>query len=237
MTDQLTNIPIQLTIRGAVPRPAAPYALRKIEHLLGRLHDPVQHAAVTMSLEPNPAHEHPARIEVSVVVRGTPVRAHVTATEFTEATDLLVDRLQRRLAQLRERSRTRHRWIGVADAHEWRHGDLPPRPVAPRGGSVVRLKTFALEPVTTDEAAYEMDLLDHDFYLFTDRDSGADAVVYRRSAGGYGVVGHAPELTTRQARERLDLSGDRFLFFRNPDGNGRVLYRRFDGRYGVLVAA
>ncbi len=90
----------------------------------------------------------------------------------------MTDRLGRRLVQLRERNRTRHRWIGVAGEHEWRHGDLPRRPAAPpAGGQVLRRKTFALEPMSPDEAAYEMDLLDHDFYLFTDRDSGAGAVV------------------------------------------------------------
>jgi ribosomal subunit interface protein len=237
MTDELTNVPIQLTVRGAVPRHAQSYALRKIEHLLGRQHDQVLHATVTLSLAPNPAQEHPARIEVGVVVHGTPVRAHVTATELTEAADLVVDRLQRRLVQLRERTRTRHRWIGVAGEHDWRHGDLPTHPVVAPGGSVVRLKTFAAEPVTADEAAYEMDLLDHDFYLYTDRDTGADAVVYRKSGGGYGVLGHTVALTTQQARERLELSGARFLFYRGASGRGRVMYRRYDGRYGVIVAA
>jgi hypothetical protein len=119
-------------------------------------------------------------------------------------------------------------------------------------------KTFALQPMTSDEAAYEMDLLDHDFYLFTNLETGADAVIYRRQGGGYGLVGKLgerererehtvarlaaggppPTLRLERARESLDLTGGRFVFYLDPaDGRGRVLYRRYDGHYGLITAA
>ncbi|HEU4947172.1 MAG TPA: HPF/RaiA family ribosome-associated protein [Kribbella sp.] len=256
MTNHVTNIPIQLTVRGAVPDEATSYALRKTEHVLSRTHAPVLHAHLAMVLEPNPAQERPARIEVGALVGGTPVRAHVSAEDLTKAADLVADRLKRRLHQLRERTRTRHRWIGVPEQHEWRHGDLPPRPVAEvaeDAGSrpVVKHKTFALEPMTPDEAAYEMDLLDHAFYLFIDRDTGGDALVYRRDDGSYRLLGRTggtaglerpdeppPTISLAQAKERLDVTGDRFVFYLDPTaGRGHVLYRRYDGGYGLIVAS
>jgi hypothetical protein len=48
----------------------------------------------------------------------------------------------------------------------------------------VRRKTFALHPLDHEAAALEMDQLDHDFFLFTDRETGADAVVERHTGGG-----------------------------------------------------
>lgn len=134
MTEQLNNVPIQLTIRGAVPRGATSYALRRIEHVLAKEPGRVLDATVVMTLETNPAFERPARIEVGFDLDGTPVRVHVAAEGSAEAADLVADRLRRRLVQVRERARTRHRWVGRshrAAEHSYRHGDLPSVAAAP----------------------------------------------------------------------------------------------------------
>jgi ribosomal subunit interface protein len=261
MPRQATIAPVQVTVRGEVPDQLRVYARRKVEHVLPFAHAPVLFAHLVLALEADPAQERPAHLEVALDVNGTPVRAQVTAHDLREAADLLEEQLRRRLEQLQDRTQTRHRWIGVAGEHEWRHGDLPrrpvpyyPRPVAAR--QVVRRKTFALQPMTPDEAAYEMDLLDHDFYLFTDLETGADAVIYRRQGGGYGLVGKPGEherehtvahlvvdgpprtLRMEEARQSLELTGERFVFYLDPaDGRGRVLYRRYDGHYGLITPA
>jgi putative sigma-54 modulation protein len=45
-----------------------------------------------------------------------------------------------------------------------------------------------MAPMGLDEALHQLDLIDHDFYVFRDRDSGELQVVYRRNHGGYGVI-------------------------------------------------
>jgi ribosomal subunit interface protein len=55
-------------------------------------------------------------------------------------------------------------------------------------GHIVREKTHTAEPMTVDQALYEMELVGHDFYLFHDSDSGRPSVVYRRRAFDYGVI-------------------------------------------------
>jgi hypothetical protein len=100
-----------------------------------------------------------------------------------------------------------------------------------------------------------MDLLGHDFYLFTDLGSGTDALVYRDGDDGKSALqgetvpyaetgillanaGAAPELAEGDAIDRLNLSGEPFLFFLDPDSRrGRVLYLRYDGHYGLITAA
>lgn len=55
-------------------------------------------------------------------------------------------------------------------------------------GRVVREKEHTSAPMTVDQALYEMELVGHDFYLFSDKDSGCPSVVYRRHGFDYGVI-------------------------------------------------
>ncbi|MFN2495057.1 MAG: ribosome hibernation-promoting factor, HPF/YfiA family [Pseudonocardiaceae bacterium] len=55
-------------------------------------------------------------------------------------------------------------------------------------GRIVRHKMHPAEPMTVDQALYEMELVGHDFYLFSDADSGRASVVYRRKGFHYGVI-------------------------------------------------
>jgi len=55
-----------------------------------------------------------------------------------------------------------------------------------------KTKTFDLDVVEPDAAALQMDLLDHDFYLFTNKLTGRNAVVYRREDGDVGLIDITP---------------------------------------------
>ena len=99
-----------------------------------------------------------------------------------------------------------------------------------------------------------MELLHHDFLLFTDI-AGGDAVISRRPDQPY-VVTHtdtgaaptkpsvdwitldpapAPILTIAEALERLDVSREPFVFFVDvARGRGSIVYHRYDGHYGLI---
>ena len=55
-------------------------------------------------------------------------------------------------------------------------------------GRIVRRKRHSAKPMTVDKALYEMELVGHDFYLFSDAASGLPSVVYRRHGFDYGVI-------------------------------------------------
>jgi hypothetical protein len=55
-------------------------------------------------------------------------------------------------------------------------------------GRVVREKQHGADPMTVDQALYEMELVGHDFYLFNDSEAGRPSVVYRRKGFDYGVI-------------------------------------------------
>jgi len=68
------------------------------------------------------------------------------------------------------------------DSDEAVEGDSQPWHIA-------RAKEHTGEPMTVDDALFEMELVGHDFYLFLDKDSGRPSVVYRRRKGyDYGVI-------------------------------------------------
>lgn len=53
---------------------------------------------------------------------------------------------------------------------------------------IVRMKEHPGEPMTVEDALFNMELVGHDFYLFNDKDSGRPSVVYRRRGYDYGVI-------------------------------------------------
>lgn len=202
---------------------------------------PVLHARMTLRLHPDPALERPAVAKASLDVGGRPVRAHVAAEQMREAIDLLERRLRRNLESLEELRRARRRKRAAVPPGEWRHGNQPaerpayfPRP--PEERELVRRKTFAPSELTPEEAALELQLLDHDFHLFTNAETGEEDVVHRRADGTIGIErGPAPAMLLEEATERLDLSGDPFVFFTDPQTRrGQLLYVRYDGHYGLI---
>jgi hypothetical protein len=90
--------------------------------------------------------------------------------------------------------------------------------------------------MTPAEAVQEMEDLDHDFLLFTDRDSGAPALVRRPAGPATGTPPEPPRLTDEEARRRLEADGETSVFYLDRDtGEGRVLYLRHDGHYGLVA--
>ena len=252
---------LALSTKGAVGERAGARAREKVAGILAEHKLPVLFGRVKLAWEPDPARPRRARAEVLLDVNGEPLRVRADAHEMTEAVDLLADRLRDQVEHRARRQEELHRSNGVALAGEWRHGDLPlerpayfERPVAER--QLVRQKTFAAGALTCDEAIFDMNQLDDDFYLFVDLASGLDSVVERTGRPAYLMtrlrpskaelgptaepveLSHeaAPVLNLDEAIQRLGASGERHLFFQDAQsGRGWVLYIRDDGHYGLLV--
>ncbi len=100
-------------------------------------------------------------------------------------------------------------------------------------------KSFAIDRATLDEAAFDMEVLDYDFFLFTDADDGRDKVVHRDADGEVHLATEPPDGDPSTRRlERLDAGGEPFVFFFDVDrGRGAVAYLRYDGHYGLIRPA
>lgn len=62
-------------------------------------------------------------------------------------------------------------------------------PVDPFAPEVTKIKSFDLnKPITMQEAIFALDYIDHDFYVYKDSDTDQISVVYKRNAGGIGLI-------------------------------------------------
>jgi hypothetical protein len=192
------------------------------------------------------------------------MRGQVEGVTAREAIDRLEARLRRRLRRAAEHWEAQRGALPMSVPHEWRHQSEPthrpgyfPRPADEC--RIVRHKSFTLGACTVDEAAVEMDLLDYEFHLFTEKGTGFASVLYRAGPTGYRLAQVQPVspdqlapfqlpltispqpvpcLTVEQAAERLGLLGLPFLFFIDAaQGRASVLYHRYDGHYGLITPA
>jgi ribosomal subunit interface protein len=150
------------------------------------------------------------RVEITVMTRGPVVRAEACAKDFYAALDSAITKLDARLRRSADRRRVhrgRHAPVSVAAATAGLPTDLPgfepPSSEASTAAVVtsalvehddnqpwriVREKEHPADPMTVDDALFQMELIGHDFYLFHDKESGRPSVVYRRRGYDYGIL-------------------------------------------------
>jgi ribosomal subunit interface protein len=176
-------------------------------HKVERYDRKIQRIDVELFHERNPRQSDRCQhVEITCVSRGPVVRAEAIASDFYSALDAASTRLEHRLRRAADRRRVhrgRRAPISVATAT----ANLPlftaptAQAASPNGSEqtlddepwhIVREKEFSSEPMTVDDALYQMELVGHDFFLFHDKDSGHPSVVYRRKAYDYGVITLAP---------------------------------------------
>jgi sigma 54 modulation/S30EA-like ribosomal protein len=136
------------------------------------------------------------------------VRAEACAKDFYAALDCAISKLDARLRRSADRRRVhrgRHAPVSVAAATAGLPTDLTAaEPTADDSASataldehehddnqpwrIVREKEHPADPMTVDDALFQMELVGHDFYLFHDKESGRPSVVYRRRGYDYGIL-------------------------------------------------
>lgn len=120
-------------------------------------------------------------VEVTISNKGTLYRAEVEDETFHNALDRCISRIEGQIRKNKTRLEKCLRSGAFRD--EGAEEDIPEE-----GSFRIRTKTFAVRPVTTEEAILQMNLLGHNFYMFEDVESGKISVVYRRHEDEYGVI-------------------------------------------------
>jgi len=138
-------------------------------------------AEVHFSAERNPRIEQREICEVTISGGGHVVRAKVAAADQFAAVDAAVEKLKNRLV-----ARSHGRVHGVKGAPRAADGEESDE------GRLVKVKRFAVKPMTVDEAILQMELLGHSFFFFEKADTGTAAVVYRRADGDIGMIEAVP---------------------------------------------
>jgi ribosome-associated translation inhibitor RaiA len=251
--------PVQVEAHGQVPDGMRELAAAKTGSLLRFAPEPVLQARVTLAISADPAVARPAVAQATIDLNGRTVRAQAAGETMRAAIEHMAARLRVRLDRSARNWAARRGTLPVPEPGEWRHQSIParrpgyfPRPATAR--TVIRRPGYAPQSLTVEEAVDELDLLDYDFHLFTERSTGQDSVLYRvgdryRLAqarpkpdrlgplpAAVTLSDHpAPALTLDEAIGRLEWLGQPFVFFVNPEtGRASLLYHRYDGHYGLV---
>ena len=156
-------------------------------------------AEVVLFVEKNPANPRPAVCEVTLRTKGHIIRVEEHEEDMYAAIDVAAAKVVRQLRKYK--TKVVDRKLRAADetirmAEPAAAGELDVDGLMQElaaDDEVVRVKTIEFEPLTEEEELVKIDLLGHDFFAYTDRDSGLVNVLYRRDDGGYGLLKQAEE--------------------------------------------
>jgi len=167
-----------------VPDRVRTYAERKFSRL-ERLLDDRTDALVELSVEQHRSAADSHIVEVTLVIDGRSLRGHAAGSSFQAGLDELVDKMERRAVDHKEKPRLRARPIEEKDLLRRIADGTADRDREPR---IVKTKRFAIEPMFEEDAVAAMEDLGHGFFVFVDAESERVAVLYRRKDGDYGLI-------------------------------------------------
>jgi putative sigma-54 modulation protein len=167
-----------------VPDRVRRYAERKFAKL-ERLLDDRSDAVVELSIEQHRSDSDSNMVDVTLSIDGAVLRSHAAGPSFQAGIDQLVDKIERRAVEHKDKPRLRARpqeekqiLSRIADGTAERG----------REPQIVKIKRFAIEPMFEEDALAEMNELGHSFFVFVDASTERLAVLYRRTDGDYGLI-------------------------------------------------
>jgi putative sigma-54 modulation protein len=187
---------VDVTVKGrniSVTEALERYAFEKVERVSKFFDDgrSVSRAEVELIHERNPSIPDPEVAEATLFINGTVLKAREASQDMYASIDRMSDKLERQVK--RYRGRQIDRWHGQIKSS---NAELAVEPFVVEEeeeeeeveARIVRTKQFQMKPMSAQEAVLQMELLDHDFFVFTSAESGDINVVYRRRDGDYGLI-------------------------------------------------
>jgi putative sigma-54 modulation protein len=173
-----------------VPERDRAYAVRKLGRL-ERILDDRTDATVELSVEQRRSTDDSHIVDVTLVIDGRTLRGKAAAATHRSGIDQVLDKIERRAVDFRQKPRARTRPAASSMA-----GPPPARAgTADAGGeaddetpSVVKVKRFHIEPMFEEDAVTRMEELGHAFFVFVNAENERVAILYRRKAGDYGLI-------------------------------------------------
>jgi putative sigma-54 modulation protein len=152
------------------------YAEKKIARF-DRYLSNISEAVVTISVE-----KYRHKVEVLLKANGVLIQAEGITGDVYSSIDEVAEKLERQIKKYKEK----------LVAHRKPEGKATPMseeaPLPAEVGRIIKNKRFELKPMSPDEAAMQMELLDKDFFVFTNDNSGEINVIYRRRDGNFGLI-------------------------------------------------
>ena len=136
-------------------------------------------ANVTLSVEKNRQ-----KVEVTIPVKGGVIRGEQESSDMYVSIDLVEEVIESQLKKYRQKIIDRYQnRVHFADSY------IEAEPDEEEGEiKIVKVKHFQFKPMDPEEACMQMELLNHDFFVFTNSETDEVNVVYKRKNNTYGII-------------------------------------------------
>lgn len=177
------NIEVTPAIREHVEK-----KLQKIERYFN------ESATANVNVNMKVYNDKQTKVEVTIPMKNLTLRAEERHNDLYAAIDLIVDKLERQIRKYKTKVNRKFReregvaaFFASVNKSEEKNTDATQQEEE-QAFTVVRTKNFDLKPMDQEEAILQMNMLGHDFFIFTDSDSDGTNIVYKRSDGKYGLI-------------------------------------------------
>jgi len=123
--------------------------------------------------------------EAMIKSNGMLIQASEETEEMYSSIDLLYEKIERRVRKYKERLTDHKHQTGITGMTEAAQTAAHPEDRIPQ---IIKTKRFDLKPMHPDEAVMQMELLDKQFFFFSNATSGQINVIYRRNDGNVGLI-------------------------------------------------
>jgi len=167
------------------------YVEEKVEKAVKHFQGITSKVDVHLSVARNARVADKHKAEVTVYANGAVIRAQEGSENLYASIDLVADKISRQLRKYKERlldKNQSHVKTSASVEDKPVEGDLIGDRTPELPSQVVRMKYFAMPPMTIDEALEQLQLVDHDFYMFRNQETQEINVIYMRNHGGFGVI-------------------------------------------------
>ena len=173
------------------------YTEAKIEKAIHHYKDIVKEADIHLSIEKNPRVSFQTA-EVTIFANGTVIRAEEKTENLYSSIDLVSNKLCRKLRKFKERNnkaiynnhfKNKKSFLSEMEGPNYLNKSLLKEgQKASLPEPSIKNKYFEMNPISSEEARKQLDLIDHDFYLFRNKKNNELQVIYKRNHGGYGLI-------------------------------------------------
>lgn len=122
--------------------------------------------------------------EVTIIAKGFIIRAEETSNDMYMSIDMVIDKLERQIRKNKTKLGKRIHQEGVIPDNFQINEEIEEE----RSFKIMRSKRFAIKPMSVEEAILQMNLLGHNFFVFSNADTEEVNVVYKRKDGNYGLI-------------------------------------------------
>lgn len=161
------------------------YAEKKVSKL-ERFFDDAPDATAHVNLKIYP--DKTAKAEVTIPLSFLVLRAEETTDDLYKSIDFVVDKLERQVRKYKTKINRKSREKGFEGLFEAEAAAGSVAEEADENLEIVRSKRIDLKPMDSEEAVLQMNMLGHDFFIYTDAETNEINIVYRRNDGRYGLI-------------------------------------------------